>query len=56
MSNKISNEKNYYAEISKFIGEQKFGEAINYLQKIVEDGDKNKKAQALLEQVKKIVE
>ena len=56
MSNKKTNENDYYAAISKFIGEQKFGEAINYLQKILEADNKNEKALALMEQVKKILE
>ncbi len=38
------------------ISEQKFGEAINFLQKIVDADPTNKKAIALLEQVKKILE
>ena len=41
---------------SKLIGEQKYGEAIGCLQKIIETDTKNKKAIAFLEHLKKIME
>jgi Tfp pilus assembly protein PilF len=51
------NEKDDFEQIiDKLIGEQKYGEAINYLQKILETGYKNEKALALMEQLKKIME
>jgi len=42
--------------ISKCISEQNFREAINYLQRIIETDNKNEKALALMEQLKKILE
>jgi len=58
---KSSNEQNdekddFFPVINKLISEQKFGEAINYLQKIIEADNKNEKALAYLEQLKKILE
>jgi Tfp pilus assembly protein PilF len=51
------NEKDDFEQIiDKLIGEQKYGEAINYLQKILETGYNNEKALALMEQLKKIME
>jgi Tfp pilus assembly protein PilF len=51
------NEKDDFEQIiDKLTGEQKYGEAINYLQKILETGYKNEKALALMEQLKKIME
>ncbi|MBN2482146.1 MAG: hypothetical protein JXB19_10420 [Bacteroidales bacterium] len=41
---------------NKLISEQRFGEAINYLQKIIDADKKNKKAIALKEQIQKILE
>ena len=40
----------------QLISEQKFGEAINYLQNVVNLDNKNQEAIALLEQIQKIVE
>ncbi len=42
--------------VNKLINEEKFGEAINYLQKIVEKDDRNERAIAYMEQIKKILE
>jgi len=50
-------EKDDFLQIAdKLISEQKFGEALNYLQKIIETDNKNEKALILMKQVKKIVE
>jgi hypothetical protein len=50
-------EKDDFLQIAdKLISEQKLGEALNYLQKIIETDNKNEKALILMEQVKKIVE
>ena len=54
--NKNDEKDDFIPVINKLISEQKFGEAINYLQKIIENDDKNKKALAYMEQVKKILE
>jgi len=49
-------EKDDFFQITnKLISEQKFGEALNYLQKIIETDNKNKKALGLMEQLKKIL-
>jgi len=51
------NEKDDFEQIiDKLICEQKYGEAINYLQKIIEADNKNERALALMEQLKKIME
>jgi len=51
------NEKNDFEQIiDKLISEQKYGEATNVLQKILETDSKNEKASALMEQLKKIME
>jgi len=51
------NEKDDFEQIiDKLISEQKYGEAINYLQKIIETDNKNERALALMEQLKKIME
>ncbi len=42
--------------VNKLINEEKFGEAINYLQKIIEKDDRNERAIAYMEQIKKILE
>ncbi len=54
--NKNDEKDDFIPVINKLISEQKFGEAINYLQKIIEKDDKNKKALAYMEQIKKILE
>lgn len=47
-------EKDDFLQIAdKLIREHKFGEALNYLQKIIETDNKNEKALILMEQVKK---
>jgi hypothetical protein len=52
-----SQEKDNFIQITgKLISEQKFGEAINYLQQIMDTDGENTKALALMEQIKKIVE
>ncbi|MBN1183996.1 MAG: hypothetical protein JXB49_17010 [Bacteroidales bacterium] len=52
-----SNKKEDLIKITgKFISEQKYGEAINYLQKIIDQDINNTEALLLLEQIKKIVE
>lgn len=42
--------------IDKLLSEQMYGEAINFLQKILETDKKNERAMALLEQIKRIME
>ena len=54
--NKNDEKDDFIPVINKLISEQKFGEAINYLQKIIEKDDKNKKALAYMKQIKKILE
>jgi Tfp pilus assembly protein PilF len=50
-------EKDDFLQIAdKLISKQKFGEALNYLQRIIETDNKNEKALILMKQVKKIVE
>lgn len=50
-------EKEDFIKITgKLISEQKYGEAINYLQKIIQKDKNNKEALALMEQISKIVE
>jgi len=52
-----ADEKDDFIQITgKLISEQKFGEAINYLQQIMDTDGENTKALALMEQIKKIVE
>jgi uncharacterized Zn finger protein len=41
--------------VSEFLSQQKYGEAINYLQNILEQEPKNKQAAALLEQIETIL-
>jgi uncharacterized Zn finger protein len=53
----IANKKdNFFRVAQELISQQKFGEAINYLQKIVETDPENSEAVALLEQIQKIME
>jgi uncharacterized Zn finger protein len=47
---------NFFRVVQELISQQKFGEAINYLQKIVETDPENFEAAALLEQIQKIME
>jgi len=47
---------NFKTEVSKLISEEKYGEAINYLQRIIESDNANKEALTLMEQLKKILE
>jgi hypothetical protein len=42
--------------VNQFIREEKYGEAVNYLQKIIEADSANKEAASLIEQLKKILE
>ncbi|MDX9881617.1 MAG: hypothetical protein RBS73_06085 [Prolixibacteraceae bacterium] len=54
----MTNEGNtdiFFSTINKLIAEEKYGEAINYLQKITETDNSNKKASALIEQLKEIL-
>jgi len=48
--------ENFIKITNKLITEQKYGEAINYLQKIIHKNKNNTKALTLMEQIKKIVE
>jgi len=41
---------------NKLLSEQKFGEAINFLQKLLETDNKNERAKALIEQIRLIME
>jgi len=54
--NKDDKKDNFFLITNKLISEQKFGEAINYLQKILETDPKNERALTLLEHLKKIME
>jgi len=54
--NKDDKKDNFFLITNKLISKQKFGEAINYLQKILETDPKNERALTLLEQIKKILE
>jgi len=47
---------NLILTVNRFIREEKYGEAINYLQKIIEADSANKEAASLMEQLKKILE
>jgi len=47
---------NLILTVNRFIREEKYGEAINYLQKIIEEDNANKEAASLMEQLKKILE
>ena len=42
--------------INQFIREEKYGEAVNYLQKIIDSDVGNEQAITLMEQLKKILE
>jgi len=54
MSNSDKND-DCFQVTSKLIGEQKYGEAIDCLQKIIETGTQNKKALAFLEHLMNIM-
>ena len=54
--NKDDKKDNFFLITHKLISEQKFGEAINYLQKILETDPKNERALTLLEHLKKTME
>jgi len=53
--NNMSEKDDFDQIIDKLISEQEIGEAINYLQKILETEPENEKALALLEQFKSIL-
>ena len=53
---KQNGKEDFLLVAGKLISKQKFGEAINYLQQIIENYNKNEKASKLLEQIIKIVE
>ena len=42
--------------VNRFIREEKYGEAINYLQKIIDSDRRNEQAMVLMVQLKKILE
>ncbi len=48
--------KDFVQIAGKMISEQKYGEALNYLQQIINKDKKNTKAILLMEQIKKIME
>ncbi|MFO8021201.1 MAG: hypothetical protein R6U65_01950 [Perlabentimonas sp.] len=50
------NDEQFLQVATKLISEQKYGEAINYLQGIIDLDEKNEKAKVYLQQVKKINE
>ncbi|MGM0567411.1 MAG: hypothetical protein ACQESX_11675 [Bacteroidota bacterium] len=50
------NQTTEFSRIHKLISEQKFGEAINELKKMIAADKENLKAQTLLEHLEKIVE
>lgn len=49
-----SEEADFNDKVSRLLGEQKYGEAINYLYQIIELDEGNTQAKILLEQVKKV--
>ncbi|MDY0202154.1 MAG: hypothetical protein WC951_05670 [Bacteroidales bacterium] len=49
-----SEEADFNDKVSRLLGEQKYGEAINYLHQIIELDEDNTQAKILLEQVKKV--
>ncbi|MFP4557084.1 MAG: hypothetical protein ACLFNU_09455 [Bacteroidales bacterium] len=48
--------KQFLQVVTKLVSEQKYGEAINYLQRIIDEDQKNEGAKAYLQQIKKINE
>lgn len=50
------NKNDLILTVNRFIREENYGEAINYLQKIIEADSANKEAASLMEQLKKILE
>jgi len=52
----MNKKDDFKMEVNKLISEEKYGEAINYLQKIIESDNANKEALTLMEQLKKILE
>ncbi|MBN2862311.1 MAG: hypothetical protein JXN62_04055 [Bacteroidales bacterium] len=54
--NKCNKKDNFKQIIDELISEGKFGEAINFLQNILEKDQNNKTVLVLMEQLKKIVE
>jgi hypothetical protein len=52
----MDDNNNFYKVTRTLISQKKFGEAINYLQKIMKTGTNNKEVSILLEQVIKITE
>jgi lipopolysaccharide biosynthesis regulator YciM len=53
-NNRTNKKDDFLQIINKLISEQKFGEAINYLQTIVKNDKENTGAKILLKQIKKI--
>ena len=49
-------ENNFIETVNKLVSEEKFGEAINYLQKIIDSDSTNEQAATLLKHLKKILE
>jgi uncharacterized Zn finger protein len=49
-------DNDFYKVTKTLINQKKFGEAINYLQKILKTGTNKKEVSILLEQIKKIAE
>ena len=54
LNDNFSEEPDFKEEFSRLVGEQKFGEAINYLQQVIESDNDNLQAKSLLEQINKI--
>lgn len=50
----FSGNPDFIEEFNRLVSEQKFGEAINYLQKIIDCNEDNIRAKMLLEQLKMI--
>lgn len=47
-------EPNFSDKVSRLLGDQKYSEAINYLQQVIEHDKGNTQAKIFLEQIKKI--
>ncbi len=49
-------EEHFMQVANKLVSENRYGEAINFLQRIIEEDEENEKAKTLLQQVTKINE
>ena len=53
---KLVEEEHFMQVANKLVSENRYGEAINFLQRIIEEDEENEKAKTLLQQVTKINE